>query len=975
MPSKSLRSVLTWQSLLAFTLPLAIAVVACLLWAVPQIRQDAGARQIMLANAISLQVKSHLEAGAAMIKASAALNLSDPAHPDQSRQQLNAMLNATDALSSMYVVTSDGKISLVSLKKGTQNHLNDLTNINLSHNPLFIKISNNKSALWSETFLSVITGGSTVAYGAPGKNAIVIGEIDLTLLSTFLKQISTPDSGLIMIIDHSGQVVADNSGTYTAQQFNISNIPLIRSGINSDAPTTGHFSFDGHEMTGSIVQIPGVDWHVVIARSDISLYRTSLTITLVILAGILAALSCGIATSIYQARTLAERFNELTSHARDIAEGNRTKNWPTSEITEFNQLSADLQDMSKQLQYSETLYRTLFDQLPDGVILWTVPSLRPFQFNAAAHTMLGYSRDEFATLTVSDFDVQLGHNGVIEMLEKVHHNGTCNFEAEHRSKSGDSRYMLVTLRLLELAEQPLILATHRDVTELRHSTRTLELYRYALDSARDSIFLLGRDARFQYVNDAVCTLLGYSRQELLEMHVFDIDPDFPAEVWQTHWNELRQQDDMGVETKHLTRDGRLIPVEINIRLFTFRGVEYLLSMARDLTERHKFEDERLKLEQQLLHAQKMESLGVLAGGIAHDFNNILMAIIGNADLALMRINKESPAVQNLQRIEHAAARAADLAKQMLAYSGKGKFVVEDIDLNTILNEMLHMLEVSISKKAVLRLTPHTSLPTIEADATQIRQVVMNLVINASEAIGDKSGVIAISTGCMECDHRYLSNVWLDENLSEGLYVYLEIADTGCGMDKETMAKLFDPFFTTKFTGRGLGMAAVLGIVRGHKGAIKVYSEPGRGTTFKILLPASSRAVTHVNDVQEIDLWQGTGTVLLVDDEEIVRGIGSELLKELGFTTLTANDGREALEVFKSNPDITLVILDLTMPHMDGEQCYRELRQLKPDIKVIISSGYNEQEVSQKFVGKGLAGFIQKPYRLSVLKDVIQQIIP
>jgi CheY-like chemotaxis protein len=316
---------------------------------------------------------------------------------------------------------------------------------------------------------------------------------------------------------------------------------------------------------------------------------------------------------------------------------------------------------------------------------------------------------------------------------------------------------------------------------------------------------------------------------------------------------------------------------------------------------------------------------------------------------------------------------ADLAMQMLAYSGKGKFVVEDINLNILLEEMLHMLEVSISKKAVLRINPHQLLPAVAADATQMRQIIMNLVINASEAIGEKSGVIAISTGCMDCDRSYLKDVWLDENISEGLYVYLEIADSGCGMDKETLAKLFDPFFTTKFTGRGLGMAAVLGIVRGHKGAIKVYSEPHRGTTFKILLPAGNRPAEIFNGTSQHDNWKGAGTVLLVDDEETVRGIGAEMLRELGFTVITADDGREGVEQFKQTPDISFVILDLTMPHVDGEQCFRELRQLKPDVKVIMSSGYNEQEVTQKFVGKGLSGFIQKPYKLSILEEAIRKI--
>ena len=404
------------------------------------------------------------------------------------------------------------------------------------------------------------------------------------------------------------------------------------------------------------------------------------------------------------------------------------------------------------------------------------------------------------------------------------------------------------------------------------------------------------------------------------------------------------------------------------------NVVSLFGIIQDITERKKFDDERAAFEQQLQQAQKLESLGVLAGGIAHDFNNILTAIIGNADLALMRINKESPATENLQRIEHAAARAADLARQMLAYSGKGKFVIENIDVNNLLNEMLHMLEVSISKKAVLRLNLHQHLPAVEADATQLRQIIMNLVINASEAIGEKSGVIAISSGCIDCDRNYLKNVWLSSDIQEGLYIYLEIADTGCGMDKETQAKLFDPFFTTKFTGRGLGMAAAQGIVRGHKGAINVYSEPGKGSSFKILLPAGAKPAELFNTEAESAEFKGQGTVLLVDDEETILAIGSEMLREFGFIVITANDGREAIDAFKAHPELFCVILDLTMPHLDGEQTFRELRMLDPNVKVIMSSGYSENEVTQKFAGKGLAGFVQKPYKLSVLKEVIRGIV-
>jgi CheY-like chemotaxis protein len=260
---------------------------------------------------------------------------------------------------------------------------------------------------------------------------------------------------------------------------------------------------------------------------------------------------------------------------------------------------------------------------------------------------------------------------------------------------------------------------------------------------------------------------------------------------------------------------------------------------------------------------------------------------------------------------------------------------------------------------------------VDVDATQIRQIVMNLVINASEAIGEQSGVIAVSTGCARCSRDYLRDLWLDEQLPEGLYVTLEVADTGCGMDRDTLARIFDPFFTTKFTGRGLGMAAVLGIVRGHRGTIKVSSEPGRGSTFKLFLPASEQLPLVPRTVGEEPAWQGRGAALLVDDEESVLAIGAEMLQVLGFEVVTASDGREALERYRERrPD--LVILDLTMPHLDGEQTFRELRQIDPGVRVIMTSGYNEMEVTQKFAGKRLAGFIQKPYTLETLRAALRK---
>lgn len=398
------------------------------------------------------------------------------------------------------------------------------------------------------------------------------------------------------------------------------------------------------------------------------------------------------------------------------------------------------------------------------------------------------------------------------------------------------------------------------------------------------------------------------------------------------------------------------------------------SLFSNIIERRRSEEARSKLEAQVHHTQKLESLGVLAGGIAHDFNNLLMGVLGNASLALMELPPESPARESVNHIEKAAMRAAELARQMLAYSGKGRFVIQKINLSKLVEEMTHLLQVSISKKVFLRYNFADNLPAIEGDATQIRQVIMNLITNASDAIGDKSGVITITTGLIETDSTYLESTYLKDDLPGGYYVFLEVSDTGCGMDEETRARIFDPFFTTKFTGRGLGLAAVLGIVRGHKGTVKVYSEAGRGTTFKILLPCcDSQEDTQENHVESTRKdWVGTGTILIVDDEESVRYISKRILESHGFKVLTANDGREGVKAYEAQKEtIDLVLLDMTMPHMDGEEAFRELRLINPDVHVILTSGYTEQEATARFTGKGLAGFIQKPFLPSSLLEIVR----
>jgi len=401
-------------------------------------------------------------------------------------------------------------------------------------------------------------------------------------------------------------------------------------------------------------------------------------------------------------------------------------------------------------------------------------------------------------------------------------------------------------------------------------------------------------------------------------------------------------------------------------------VEYIMVVSVNTTDRKRAEADRLTMERQVQHAQKLESLGVLAGGIAHDFNNILVGILGNANLAIDVLPATSAARPNLQNIEIASQRAADLARQMLAYSGRGKFVVEPIDIGEVVRETAQLLDVAISKKVELRYQLAEDLPAFDGDLTQVRQIVMNLITNAADAIGDNRGQILLSTSVMECDRAYLErNVERadpGEPAPEGPYLCVEVTDSGCGMSAETLERLFDPFFTTKSGGRGLGMSAVLGIVRGHTGVIKVDSEVGRGTTFKVLFPASDHRVVRATspDKDPAPAKEGTEqrTILVVDDEETIRAVATLMLQRLGFKVLTANDGREAVSIFAENADgIDCVLLDLTMPDMDGGDTLTELRRLRSGIRVILCSGYNEHAT----VADGdNTTFLQKPFGLREL---------
>jgi two-component system, cell cycle sensor histidine kinase and response regulator CckA len=487
-----------------------------------------------------------------------------------------------------------------------------------------------------------------------------------------------------------------------------------------------------------------------------------------------------------------------------------------------------------------------------------------------------------------------------------------------------------------------------------------------LDLAHDAILSLDWNGTIRFWNRGAESMYGWTRDEA----VGQISHDLLKTQFSEPVDDIREK--LGAngywkgELTHTRKNGSQIKVASRWALRQVdRRAEGYLEINSDITE-------HCRIEEQLRHTQKLESLGVLAGGVAHDFNNLLTGILGNSSMALDDMAPNDPNRLLIEEVIKAAERASELTRQLLAYTGKGQFAMRTIDLSALVREVSGLVQASLPKRAQLRLELADELARIEADPGQLQQVVMNLVINGGEAIGSQGGSVLVRTALQDVDQAYIDTLSQPAGLLRpGRHVALEVHDNGVGMDEEMLPRIFDPFFSTKFAGRGLGLSAVLGIVRAHKGALQVDSKPGVGTTFKVLFPASSNAVVAV--VPPTGDTTGSGTVLIVDDEEIVRSTARQTLLRCGYRCLSAQDGAAALEAYRNCPDtVVLVLLDLTMPVMSGEETLQRLKVIDPDVKVLLTTGYDEQEAVQRFASKGLAGFIQKPFTAAALARKVKE---
>ena len=503
-----------------------------------------------------------------------------------------------------------------------------------------------------------------------------------------------------------------------------------------------------------------------------------------------------------------------------------------------------------------------------------------------------------------------------------------------------------------------------------------EKYRTILESIEEGCFETDMDGNLTFFSNPFLKIMGYSRDELIGVNTSTYTSPGTAANMKRITERLKETGKPENVTDYdiIRKDGGTLALELSVSLLTdqeglpmgYRGV------MRDVSERKQAEEEKHKLESQLQQAQKMESIGTLAGGIAHDFNNILMGIQGNASLMLLKIESDHPNYEKIKNIEQYVQNGTELTKQLLGFARRGKYLIRATDLNEIINK-----SSSLFARTKKEIRVHTDLLedlwTAEVDRGQIEQVLLNLYVNAWQAMSN-GGDLYLQTENVILDRSYVKPY----KVEPGRYVKISVSDTGVGIDKETQERIFEPFFTTKEMGRGtgLGLASVYGIIKSHGGYINVYSEKERGTVFTIYLPASEKAIP-VEDPASVTapIVKGSGTILLIDDEQMILDVGIELLEELGYTVQSAMSGQEAIDVFqKHRGDIDLIIMDMIMPGMGGGETFDRLKEIDPDIRVLLSSGYSINGQATKILRRGCDGFIQKPFNMNQLAEKVQKIL-
>lgn len=616
----------------------------------------------------------------------------------------------------------------------------------------------------------------------------------------------------------------------------------------------------------------------------------------------------------------------------------------------------------------EKRHRTIIDSISEGVMILDT-ELTIVDLNENAARMYGYTQEELRGATPVQL-VPPGHADPLKpFVDAIEKTGQYQSQGMNIRKDGTRLFLDIRGMAVELGDKKHYLAVLRDVTQRINADRELreseEKFRQLFNMESDAIMMVENDThQILEVNPSACSLYGYAREEFLEMRTVDIsaEPEATRSAIKAKLEKIPNR-------YHRKKDGTIFAVEINIGYFNWRGRLLHVSAIRDISSRLAAEEEKRHLEAQFHEAQKMESIGTLAGGIAHDFNNLLMSIMGNSTLALMNLKPEDPCCVYLNNIKRISDSGATLARQLLGFARGGKYEPKPTDLNELVSYQ-NQLFGRTYKNLTIHEDFESGLWCSEVDRGQIEQALLNIYVNSQQAMPDGGEIFVKTVNCIVD-----KDTVLPFPLRNGEYVKLSIRDTGIGMDAATRKRIFEPFFTTKEKGRGtgLGMASVYGIVKNHGGYIDVASKLGKGTTISIWLPVSGNELPESIQPADEKIIKGSGTILLVEDEEAIADVTMQMIQLLGYRVIPVTSGREAVTWYKeSREPIDLVILDIIMPEMGGGETFDRLREIDPNVKVLFSTGYSLDETASSLMTRGAKDFLQKPFGMKELSIKIKK---
>jgi two-component system, cell cycle sensor histidine kinase and response regulator CckA len=842
-----------------------------------------------------------------------------------------------------------------------------------------------------------------VAYPLKDDRGMIIGVISVGFILDAYKQAleraKLPAGSSFILLDHKGVVLyrAINPMEYIGRQYDAELFKHMQEG--PDVQTyVGLTSIGGDKRIVSYrkLSLPG-------EQSPYMYIRTGIPVDIVLsgsnraLASNLALFSSLLALVLFFAwligkRSIADRVTVLKNASRDLARGDLQVRISDLVVggelgglgQTFDTMARQLASRERALVDSEKNYRTIFNATKDAIFVHDADSGNTLETNKTAEELYGYSRDELLHCTVQDLsqgEPPCSSVEAMRWIQKTVREGPQQFEWLAKRKNGECFWVEVVLSVADVGEERRVLAVVRDITERKKTEEEQQKLVSVIEMSRDFISIADLNGGILYMNAAGLKLVGFDSPEDYRGKMVS---DFLMEADHRMLENVLLPAVFGTGTwigelalRHFTT-GMPIPVDMSAFLIKDRKNGKPIALAnisRDIADRKHVEEEKKKLQAQLAQSQKMESIGQLAGGIAHDFNNILAAIVGYGSVLQMKLKGDDPSRLYIDQILDAAERAANLTQSLLAFSRKQFINPKDLDLNDIIHKVEKFLSRIIGEDIEMQLTLSPEQLTVFADRSQIEQVLMNLATNARDAMPN-GGQLIIETKRLEINDDYIRRHGYG---SPGPHALLSVSDTGAGIDARIQEKIFEPFFTTKELGRGtgLGLSIVYGIVKQHKGYINVYSEIGRGTTFRIYLPLViiGSLNTRPADVSAEPPRRGTETILLTEDDEQVRRLTKSVLEEFGYTVIEAADGEQALERFMANKDrIHMILVDVIMPRKNGRDVYNEAKQCKPDLKALFTSGYPADFIQKEGVLEEGLNFISKPSSVQDLLKKIREVL-